>query len=117
MRQLYCTSCPQECLLTVTGEQEPLQVTGNHCPKGEKFAHAELTAPMRILTTTVLCHTHDGTALLPVRTEKDIPLSVHLQVMALLRTMLLPGPVKAGDAVVSDVLGLHVDVVASRDLA
>ena len=55
-----CTTCPSECLLTVEAEHdangtvvEVRSVTGNNCPRGDTFAHQELTCPMRVLTTTV----------------------------------------------------------------
>ena len=58
--QFNCTTCPSECLLTVEVERsadgavvEVRSVTGNSCPRGDKFAHQELTCPMRVLTTTV----------------------------------------------------------------
>ena len=57
--QFNCTTCPSECLLTVEVERdadgavvEVRSVTGNNCPRGDKFAHQELTCPMRALTTT-----------------------------------------------------------------
>lgn len=58
--QFNCTTCPSECLLTVEVERdangavvEVRSVTGNNCPRGDKFAHQELTCPTRVLTTTV----------------------------------------------------------------
>ena len=52
-----CTTCPSECLLTVEVERdadgtvaEVRSVTGNRCPRGNKYAHQELTCPMRVLT-------------------------------------------------------------------
>ena len=48
-------------------------VTGNNCPRGDKFAHQELTCPMRVLTTTVAVSGGDE-ALLPVRTAEAIRL-------------------------------------------
>ena len=48
-----CTTCPSECLLTVEAEHdangtvvEVRSVTGNNCPRGDTFAHQELTCPM-----------------------------------------------------------------------
>lgn len=59
--QFNCTTCPSECLLTVEVERdangavvEVRSVTGNNCPRGDTFAHQELTCPMRVLTTTVV---------------------------------------------------------------
>ena len=52
--QFNCTTCPSECLLTVEVERdadgavvEVRSVAGNSCPRGDKFAHQELTCPMR----------------------------------------------------------------------
>ena len=57
--QFNCTTCPSECLLTVEVERdadgavvEVRSVTGNNCPRGDKFAQQELTCPIRVLTTT-----------------------------------------------------------------
>lgn len=48
--QFNCTTCPSECLLTVEVERDAdgyvaavRSVTGNNCPRGDKFAHQELT--------------------------------------------------------------------------
>lgn len=78
--QFNCTTCPSECLLTVEVERdangavvEVRSVTGNNCPRGDKFAHQELTCPTRVLTTTVAVSGGDET-LLPVRTAEAIPL-------------------------------------------
>mgnify|MGYP000125681872 CR=1 FL=1 len=84
--QFNCTTCPSECLLTVKVERdanarvEVRSVTGNNCPRGDKFAHQELTCPMRVLTTTVAVSGGDE-ALLPVRTADAIPLALHAQAM------------------------------------
>lgn len=74
--QFNCTTCPSECLLTVEVERdangavvEVRSVTGNNCPRGDKFAHQELTCPMRVLTTTVAVSGGDE-ALLPCARPK-----------------------------------------------
>jgi CxxC motif-containing protein len=51
-KQLNCINCPLGCLLTVTLEDGKItKVTGNTCPRGEKYAHQELTDPQRMLTS------------------------------------------------------------------
>ena len=53
-KQLNCINCPMGCLLTVTLEDGKVtNVTGNTCPRGETYAHQELTDPQRMLTSTV----------------------------------------------------------------
>ena len=96
--QFNCTTCPSECLLTVEVERDAngavvavRSVTGNNCPRGDKFAHQELTCPMRVLTTTVAVSGGDE-ALLPVRTAEAIPLALHAQAMDLIRGVSRQGP-------------------------
>lgn len=96
--QFNCTTCPSECLLTVEVERDVNgsvaaihSVTGNRCPRGDKFAHQELTCPMRVLTTTVAVSGGDE-ALLPVRTAEAIPLALHAQAMDLIRGVVVDAP-------------------------
>lgn len=117
-----CTTCPSECLLTVEVERGAngavaavRSVTGNSCPRGDKFAHQELTCPMRVLTTTVAVSGGDE-ALLPVRTAEAIPLELHAQAMDLIRGLVIDAPIRMGDIVLEDLLGANIDLVASMDI-
>jgi hypothetical protein len=54
-RELICIGCPMGCPLTVTMEGgEVVEVKGNTCPKGDTYAHKEVTNPTRIVTSTVM---------------------------------------------------------------
>lgn len=120
--QFSCTTCPSECLLTVEVERdadgavvEVHSVTGNSCPRGDTFAHQELTCPMRVLTTTVAVSSGDE-ALLPVRTVEAIPLALHAQAMNLIRGLVVKAPVRMGDVVLEDLLNTGIDLIASMDI-
>lgn len=120
--QFNCTTCPSECLLTVEVERDANGaaaavrfVTGNSCPRGDKFAHQELTCPMRVLTTTVAVSGGDE-ALLPVRTAEAIPLTLHAQAMDLIRGVVVDAPIRMGDVVLEDLLGTNIDLAASMDI-
>lgn len=120
--QFNCTTCPSECLLTVEVERDAngsvvkvRSVTGNNCPRGDKFAHQELTCPMRVLTTTVAV-SGDDEALLPVRTAEAIPLALHAQTMTLIRDLVVNAPIRMGDVVLEDLLGTNIDLVASMNI-
>ena len=120
--QFNCTTCPSECLLTVEVERDVngavtavRSVTGNSCTRGNKFAHQELTCPMRVLTTTVAVSGGDE-ALLPVRTVEAIPLELHAQAMALIRGLVVNAPIRMGDVVLEDLLDTNIDLVASMDI-
>lgn len=120
--QFNCTTCPSECLLTVEVERDANGavaavrfVTGNSCPRGDKFAHQELTCPMRVLTTTVAVSGGDE-ALLPVRTAEAIPLALHAQAMNLIRTLVVEAPIRMGDVALKDLLNTGIDLIASMDI-
>lgn len=120
--QFNCTTCPSECLLTVEVERDAdgavvkvRFVTRNSCPRGDKFAHQELTCPMRVLTTTVAVSGGDE-ALLPVRTAEAIPLALHAQAMDLIRGMVVDAPIRMGDIVLEDLLSTNIDLIASMDI-
>lgn len=120
--QFNCTICPSECLLTVKVERDAngavaqvRSVTGNKCPRGDKFAHQELTCPMRVLTTTVAVSGGDE-ALLPVRTAEAIPLELHAQAMDLIRGLEVKAPIRMGDVVLPNLLNTGIDLIASMDI-
>ena len=53
-RELTCIGCPLGCALRVTMENGAVvSVEGNTCPRGDAYARKEVTAPSRIVTTTV----------------------------------------------------------------
>lgn len=120
--QFNCTTCPSECLLAVEVERdadghvaEVRRVTGNSCPRGDKFAHQELTCPMRVLTTTVAVSGGDE-VLLPVRTAEAIPLELHAQAMALIRGLVVNAPIHMGDIILPNLLDTNINLVASMDI-
>ena len=120
--QFNCTTCPSECLLTAEVERDAdgrvaavRSVGGNSCPRGDKFAHQELTCPMRVITTTVAVSGGDE-ALLPVRTAEAIPLELHTQAMALIRGLVVNAPIRMGDVVLENLLDTNINLVASMDI-
>lgn len=120
--QFNCTTCPSECLLTVEVERDAddsvmkvRSVTGNSCPRGDTFAHQELTCPMRVLTTTVAVSGGDE-ALLPVRTAEAIPLELHAQAMDLIRGVVVDAPIRMGDVVLENLLDTNINLIASMDI-
>ncbi|RGW91558.1 DUF1667 domain-containing protein [Collinsella sp. AF05-8-2] len=120
--QFNCTTCPSECLLTVEVERsadgtvvEVRSVTGNSCPRGDKFARQELTCPMRVLTTTAAVSGGDE-ALLPVRTAEAIPLELHAQAMNLIRGLVVKAPIRMGDTALPNLLNMGINLIASMDI-
>ena len=114
---MNCIMCPMGCEMTVTLEEGKFAgVTGNSCPRGARYAETEVTDPRRMLTTTV--RIRGGLLpLLPVVSADVLPKGKVTDCAAYLRNVIVEAPVKAGDVIVPDILGLGVDIVASRDMA
>lgn len=115
-KELNCINCPMGCLLTVTLTDGAItEVTGNTCLRGEKYAHQELTNPQRMLTSTVRIHGGE-LPLLPVVSKTTLPKGKILDCAAALRGITVEAPIHTGDIIVSNILDLGVDIVASRDM-
>ncbi len=114
-KELTCIECPRGCRLTVEVDGRRATVSGNACPKGAVWGAQEAVAPMRTLTTTVAV---EGSARkrLPVRSDGTIPLGRLLDAMEAIDPVVVRPPVRRGDVVASDLLGLGVDLVATDDL-
>ena len=105
---LNCINCPLSCELTATVEDGAVtNVTGNFCPRGAQYAKEELTAPTRMLTSTVRVE-GGRLPLLPVVSAKKLPKGRVVDCAK--------APVHVGDVIAADILGLGVDIVASRDM-
>ena len=115
-RELICIGCPMGCQLTAEVENGVVtSVSGNTCPRGETYAHQELTDPQRMLTSTVSIEGGE-LPLLPVVSKTTLPKGRILDCAAALRSVEVKAPVHTGDVIVKDILGLGVDIVASRDM-
>lgn len=113
-RILNCIVCPMGCEMTATIENgSVVSVTGNTCPRGPKYAQEEITAPKRMLTSTV--RIEGGLLpLLPVVSKSPLPKDQVLACAAHLRGITVQAPIAEGAVICSDILGLGVDIVASR---
>ena len=114
-KKITCIECPVGCSLSVDVENcKVVKIDGAKCDKGEKYAIAEIENPVRILTSVVLA---EGLSvkMVPVRTTKPMPKAKIPEAMDVIRKMKLTRPVKVGDVVAGDFLGLGIDLVATRD--
>ena len=115
-RQFTCIICPLGCAVTVKSDNAGniTEIIGNKCHKGEEYIREEFSAPMRILTSTVTVDA-SGMERVPVRTSGMIPKTRIFDAMKEIRKIRIKSLVKSGDVIIKDILGLGVDVVATRD--
>lgn len=105
------------CSLELTEDDgEVLEVRGNECKVGVRYAEEEFKDPRRVVTTTVTVE-NGILPLLPVRSEEAIPKNLAGEAVRVLAELVLAAPVRIGQVVYPDILNTGVDVVASRDLA
>lgn len=113
-KDIICIMCPLGCNMKVQVEGQVVTgVEGNRCKKGAKHAEREVFFPGRILTTTIRTEFHE-TPLLPVRSNKEIPKERLIECVREISRQSVGDPITLGQAVVKDILGLGVDIVACR---
>lgn len=112
MKELVCICCPRGCILSV---DEKGNVNGNFCPKGKEYALEEINAPKRILTTFIRLSNRKDT-MLSVKTSGPIPKDKMKEVMAFINPLKVKAPIQIGDIIASDILGLGVDLVATKNI-
>lgn len=115
-RTLICIGCPMGCPMTVTLEGGQVSaVSGNTCKRGDAYARREVTAPTRVLTTTV--GVSGGAApVVPVRTRGEVPKARLMDCVRALRDLTVPAPVAAGQVLLPDLCGTGAALVAVADV-
>ena len=115
-KEIICIVCPLGCRMDVELEgSEAKAVQGNQCKKGPKYAQKEVRFPGRVLTATIKTDIPE-VALLPIRSNKEIPKDQLMACMGEISKHHVSGPVKIGQPVIKDILGLGVDIVACRTI-
>lgn len=113
MKELICIVCPKGCHLKV--EESQMIVTGYSCLRGKEYAINELTNPQRMVTSTVKLISNDLKRL-PVVTNKPIPKDKIFEVMNEINKVTVKAPIKIGDIIIENILGLNVNIIASRTI-
>lgn len=112
MKELICINCPRGCHLQV---DENMNVTGNFCPRGEKYAVSELTHPVRTLTSTVKTNSEENPRC-PVKSKDPLPKELIFKAMKEIDKVVLKLPVHIGDIVIDNVCGSGVSIVATKNI-
>lgn len=112
MRELTCIVCPVGCHIKV---DDQIQITGNRCPRGLQYAKIEITAPKRMLTTTVKT-SFKSMPRLSVKTKEPIPKELIFEIMSDLNQVLVDKHVKIGDIIVSNIHDTGIDIIATKSI-
>ena len=116
VKVIRCIVCPTGCEIqakeNANGE---IAFEGYACNRGLEYAQQEYYEPKRILTTTIRVE-NGFLPLVPVRTDIPILKDKLRAVLEEIAAIELKAPIKAGDILIGNVLGLGANVIASRDL-
>ena len=113
-KSLICVSCPLGCPIEVEVENGAvISVSGNTCKRGDQYARTEITNPVRSLTTSV--KVEGGVhPVVPVKSAGPVPKDKMFDCMKEINAVTINAPVKIGDVVIENILGLGVDIVATN---
>lgn len=115
-RNLICINCPMGCALTVEMNRETIiSVKGNTCRRGETYAGKEVTAPVRMVTSTVKV-TGGSLPVVSVKTREAVPKEKILACVRELKTIEVPAPVRMGDVILADAANTGVDIIATKNV-
>lgn len=112
MKELICITCPRGCHLKV---DDNLNVTGNFCPRGAMYAKAELTHPVRTLTSTVKINSKVSDRL-PVKSARPLPKELIFKAMEEINKVTMNAPISIGDVVIKNIFDTGIDIVATKDI-
>ncbi len=115
-KELVCICCPLGCGLTAVIEDNgEVRISGNTCSRGGEYGKKEMTAPTRIVTTTV--RIKGGTLpALSVKTKDGVPKDKITECISCLQEVETEAPVCVGDVIVEDIAGTGVSVVATKSI-
>ena len=112
--EITCIVCPTGCKVRVVKEgNKVIEVSGNTCKRGEVYAAQEAVAPQRTLTTSIKVTGGDFT-LVSVKSAAPVPKARLFDIMKAVQGLETAAPIHIGDIIVHDVLGLGIDLVATR---
>lgn len=118
-RDMICIVCPVGCHMEIIEDRSTesgYKVEGATCKKGQVYGIKELSNPTRLLTSTVKI-TGGSLPRIPVRTDSEIPKDKIFEVMEIINKIELQAPVKMGQILEANILGLDVNIISSRSVS
>ena len=109
---VLCYLCSKGCQIRAVDSEH---LIGADCKKGEAFAIEEITAPKRVLTTTVKTIFKE-IPVVSVKTDGAIPKSDLFKAMDYINKILVTDYKSAGDVIIKDLLGTGVNVVTTTNM-
>lgn len=114
-KEIICTVCPKGCHVTVLEEGSNPPTLGNECIRGQQYALQEIKQALRMFTSTVAVMQGELIRC-PVMTSQTIPKERVLELAKWVEMLQFEAPIKMDSVLVSNVLDLGVDLLATRSI-
>lgn len=116
LKEYTCIICPNGCEIEAEiAGVKVLSMDGQRCPRGKEYVEQELINPQRNMATSVLVENGE-LPLVSVRLTQVIPKDKIFDVMNEIKKIRLVAPVGSKQVVISNVLGLNSDVIATKNV-
>ena len=112
--EIVCIVCPNGCRIRCAQTEDGVVCSGQKCKRGEVYAAAELTHPMRSLTTSVKTAFADS-PVVSVRTDGEIEKAKLIDVAKALGSVIVNQRVKIGDIIAENICGTGVNIICTSD--
>lgn len=112
-QQITCVICPKGCRMTAEMTGDKIVVTGNTCKNGERHAVAELTNPVRTLTSSVRVENRADT-MVSVKSQEAISKWKLAEAMEQIHRTKVRAPICIGDVILPDFFGTAL--IATKDI-
>lgn len=109
-KHFTCIVCPRGCRITVGDD---MNITGNFCKRGIEYVKTELTAPKRIVTSTVKT-TFPELPRVSVKTDKPIPKESIYEIMNIINAFVLDKPAAIGDVLIKNIMGTDANLILTK---
>jgi len=116
VKVIRCIVCPTGCQIQAISKGSDVVFEGYTCKRGLEYAEQEYFEPKRILTTTI--RVESGLLpLIPVRSDKPILKDKLNEALIEIAKTQVSAPIEMGDILIENILGLELNIIASRNLA
>lgn len=116
MRRIYkltCIVCPLGCYIEAEVDGENVRVQGCRCPRGKEWARQEIIEPKRTIMSVVRVK-NGKYPVVSVKTDAPVPKEKVEELMHYIAQMEVSAPVKIGEVLVENILGVGANLVATR---
>jgi CxxC motif-containing protein len=115
-KEITCILCPMGCRASVVFESGKIpRVENVECPRGKDYVRSELKTPRRDFFTTIQVK-GGNLPLCSVRTTQPVPKDQIQECSLALGRIVIEAPIVSGQIIVRNILGLGMDVIATRDV-